>query len=248
VSLHTVQFQSRRITDDGHARCYVPWCRKKRSCTLVWLGIEFISFANQWVHTTNYQNLYIKKILEGSWTFSWITASAWYSNTWKIWITLSSGEEGQSKSGSTSCMSRSHYFQMYWTFSPAHTHTVRCSNISQGIMETELLETLSPPNICPQWWKRITRIDSKHEDQYFCGGKLSTISPISSRRMHLSNKPITGSVASVCVLLGTGCYFLPIAWRTTTWKMGNREEHLHLRTAWRMDWTSCYLLSTILIP
>jgi len=217
---------------------------KERSRTLVWLGIGFIP-----LQTSEYIQRTTKTyILKNSRRFLNLQLDHNIGLIFQHLENLDHFELRGRRSGSTSCMSRSHYFQMYWTFSPAHTHTARCSSISQGIMETELLETLSPPNICPQWWKRITKIDSRHEDQYFCGGKLSTTSPISSRRLHLSNKPITGSVASVCVLLGTGCYFLPIAWRTTTWKMGNWEEHLHLRTAWWMDWTSCYLLSSILIP
>jgi len=96
--------------------------------------------------------------------------------------------------------------------------------------------------------KKNNKVDSKHEDQYFCGGKLSTTSPISSRRLHLSNKPITGSVASVCILLGTGCYFLPIAWRTTTWKKWATERNIsiyvrhdewteHLATSFLQYWS-----------
>jgi len=45
------------------------------------------------------------------------------------------GTKVRAKAGrpeSTSCTSRSHYFQMYWTFSSAHTRTAWCSSSSQG--------------------------------------------------------------------------------------------------------------------
>ena len=240
----TLQFRSRCITDDDHARCYVPWYREKRSCTLVWLGIEFIPLQTseyiQWT-TKTYILKKFWKVLEPSAQHQLdIPTLGKFGSLW------APGKRVRAKVGVPILCQGVTIFRC--TLSPARTHTARCSSTPQEIMETELLETLSPPNICPQWWKRIAKIDSRHEDRYFCGGKLSTTSPISSRRLHLSNKPITGSVASVCILLGTGCYFLPIAWRTTTWKKWATERNIsiyvrhdewteHLATSFLQYWS-----------
>ena len=149
----TLQFRSRCITDDDHARCYVPWYREKRSCTLVWLRIEFIPLqTSEYIQRTTKTYILKKfwKVLEPSAQHQLdIPTLGKFGSLW------APGKRVRAKVGVPILCQEVTIFRC--TLSPARTHTARCSSTPQEIMETELLETLSPPNICPQWWKRITK-------------------------------------------------------------------------------------------
>ena len=66
------------------------WILLSSSCTLVWLGIEFIPLQTMSIYN-KLQILHTKEIFtEGSWIFSRITASAWNLNSlvmsWDRWL------------------------------------------------------------------------------------------------------------------------------------------------------------------